>query len=229
MLGRWWLLLSWDEGRRWTSAGGYLSKVLLPTQDELQPAVAKRSGEQEPGWHFDPTRRQFLPFTEQQLAGPRAQDMPGVFQPWLTVINIGWCSRRPNSYMLLTPPRADQSFEQGLSQLYCIAHSQSGWKRNFIQIKLAVKPLTQNQQLSGTPPVLLPRYLLGTHLSGFPCHIMHPHCLFAPVTMATLVLQARPAPAEHLGRSSQVSRITSIPGSTKQEQKDQRCCTSWAK
>lgn len=39
-------------------------------------------------------------------------------------------------------------------QLYCMAHSQSGWKRNSIQIKLAAQPLTENQQLSGTPPVL---------------------------------------------------------------------------
>lgn len=91
-----------------------------------------------------------------------------------------------------TPPTAGQSLVKGLSQLYSMPRSQSGWKGNFILIKLAVQRLTENQQLSGTLPcaALLPRYLPGPHLSGFLCHSMHPHCLSAPVTRATLPLQA---------------------------------------
>lgn len=236
MLGRWWLLLSWyhsrDEGGMWTSAGGFLS---FPGPASHPRWAAASCG------------------TAQWGAGARL-----AFRPHQKAIpalhRTAACRSKGSGHARGAPALADSykyRMVQQEAKLLNAADTTQSWPELWAGSISALLHSTLPQWLkekfytnktdsstSNTKPAtkwdsscaaLPPRYLPGPHLSGFLCHNTDPHCLFAPVTSATLALQASPAPAAHLGKSSQVSRITSIPGGTMQEQKDQRCCASLAK
>lgn len=177
---------------------GFLSQVLLPTQDELQPAVAQHTGEQEPGWHFNPTRRHFLPshsssLQVQELRTCQGCSSPGCYKHSMVQQEAKLLNDTE------TPHRADQSLEQGLPSALLHGTLPEWLEEKFYPNKTGSstshwKPATQ---WDSSCAALLPRYLPGPpHLSDSLCHSMHPSLLWwqgpcCPSRKAHLPIQGR--------------------------------------